>query len=143
MGGTPLPPARLVAAVAIGGAAGASIRAAGLAAFPPVAGGFPWATLVENVTGAFLLGALLTVLRHRWPASRYVRPLLGTGLLGAYTTFSSFAVELSLLLAERSWAVAGLYATATVVVGLAAAFLGVSAGRRRPLARDPRAVRQP
>lgn len=133
----------MVAAVAVGGAAGASLRAAGLAAFPTAAGGFPWATLVENVTGAFLLGALLSVLRHRRPASRYMHPLLGTGLLGAYTTFSSFAVELSLLLAARSWAVAGLYATATVVVGLAAALLGGSAGRRRPLARDPNAVRLP
>lgn len=134
----------MVAAVAIGGAAGASIRAAGVAAFPTAAGGFPWATLVENVTGAFLLGALLTVLQHHRPASRYGRALLGTGLLGAYTTFSTFAVELSLLLAARSWAVAGLYATATVVVGLAAAFLGASAGRWRPLgARGRRGVEQP
>lgn len=133
----------MIVAVAVGGAAGALIRAAGLAAFPTAAEGFPWATLVENVTGAFLLGALLTMLVHRWPTTRYARPLLGTGLLGAYTTFSSFVVELGLLLASRSWAVAGLYATATVVVGLGAASLGVAAGGRWPLARAPQAGRQP
>lgn len=120
----------MVAAVAAGGALGASLRAAVLAAFPSAEGGFPVATFVENVTGAFLLAALLTLLAGRWPTNRYATPLLGTGLLGAYTTFSSFAVELGVLLAAGWWRVALGYAVATMVVGVAAAFLGVALTRR-------------
>lgn len=124
------PPWRMVAAVAAGGAAGASLRAVGLAAFPTAEGGFPVATFVENVTGAFLLGALLTLLASRWHTNRYAKPLLGTGLLGAYTTFSTFAIELALLLAGGWWVVALTYAAVTLVVGVAAVFVGVALARR-------------
>ncbi len=119
----------MVAAVALGGAAGAAIRSAGLAVFHTAPGGFPRATLVGNVTGAFLLGLLMTVLVRRWSRSRYTGPLLGTGLLGAFPSVSAFAVELSVLLRAGAWPVAGWYAGATMVLGLGAAGLGVIAGR--------------
>lgn len=116
--------------VAVGGAAGASIRVLALAALPTSTGGFPWATLAANGTGAFLLGLLLTVLHELGDARAYARPLLGTGLLGAYTTVSSVAVESGLMVRDGSWPLAGLYVAVTITAGLAAAFLGIAAARR-------------
>lgn len=131
MSGTHRPPAGSVALVAAGGALGALARAAQNAVWP-VAGRLPWATLAENVVGAFLLGWLLTVLTERLAARAWVRPLLGTGLLGSYTTYATVGVELRVLGAEGTVAAAVAYAAVTAVLGLAAAAAGIAAGRWRP-----------
>lgn len=120
----------MVLVVAVGGAAGASIRVLALAVLPTSPGGFPWATLAANGTGAFLLGHLLTVLHERGDARAYAQPLLGTGLLGAYTTVSGVAVESGLLVRDGWWVLAGLYLAVTITTGLLAVSLGIAAARR-------------
>ncbi|CAN5774100.1 hypothetical protein BH23ACT8_BH23ACT8_25580 [soil metagenome] len=126
-----LPPARSVGLVAAGGAVGALARTALAARFPAAAEALPWVTLVENVTGAFALGWLLTVLVERLPTDRWVRPLVATGLLGAYTTFGAVALELDLLVAAGRSDIAAAYLAATWGAGLAAGGLGVALGRWR------------
>jgi CrcB protein len=85
---------REVAAIFVGGFAGAVARAELAEALPYRVGQWPWATFLVNVVGAFLLGYFATRLQERLPVSAYRRPLLGTGLCGALTTFSTMQLEL-------------------------------------------------
>src|SRR5947209_15786208 len=85
---------RELAAIFVGGFAGAVARAELLEAIPHRVGSWPWATFIVNVVGAFMLGYFATRLQERLPVSAYRRPLLGTGLCGALTTFSTMQVEL-------------------------------------------------
>jgi CrcB protein len=90
--------------------------------------GFPVGTLVVNVVGSFLLGLLLAE-ANRWDVSDETRLVLGTGLCGALTTFSTFSVD-ALRLAERDqWALAGGYVVANLLLGFTAAGLGLYFGR--------------
>lgn len=131
-----LPPRRNLGYVALGGAVGALARVALAAWFPPQPGGFPWVTFVENVTGAFLLALVLTLLTERLALDPAVRLLLCTGALGAFTTYSTLAVEVDGLLRVGGAWLAVLYASTSVLLGLLAALLGVGLARRRP--RGPR-----
>ncbi|UOR02995.1 CrcB family protein [Leucobacter allii] len=123
-----------LAVVAVGGAAGSLARyGTGLLIGSPDAnGGFPFATLLVNVLGAFLLGALVEVVarrggeRGRW---RTARLLLGTGVLGGFTTYSLYAGDTARLLLEGRIGVALGYAAATLLAGAAASGLGILAGR--------------
>jgi fluoride exporter len=124
-----LPPWRSIVLVGVGGAVGALVRTSLSAAFPPAGGGMPWSTLAENVSGAFLLAWLLSALVERLPGVTWARPLLGTGLLGAYTTFATVGLELHLLVNGGHVGVAAGYLAVTWVTGLGAAFLGVVAAR--------------
>lgn len=93
----------------------------------PTADGWPWPTLAVNVSGAFLLALLLEWLTTPAPESsgrRRVRLLLGTGVLGGYTTYSTLAVETERLLAAGDLEMAAGYCAATLVVGLLAAVGG-------------------
>lgn len=90
---------------------------------------FPWGTLVINATGSFALGLLFALTAERGLLTEELRLPLGVGFLGAYTTFSTFALE-SLRLAENgSWALAFTNIAGSVVLGLAAVLLGIAAGR--------------
>ena len=122
--------ARELVAVAAGGFVGAIARAALIEAFPPAAGGWPWATFVANVVGAFVLG-WVTV---RLPRRTYHRPLLGTGFCGALTTFSTMQVELLQMLDRGRFGLALAYAGVSVVAGLLAVALATDLGRRGRLA---------
>lgn len=113
----------LAAAVFAGGFVGAVLRAALAEALPAEPGRWPWATFIVNIVGAFLLGYFTTRLQERLPLSTYRRPLLGTGLCGGLTTFSTVQVELLQMLDERDVALAAAYALASVVIG----FLAVAA----------------
>jgi CrcB protein len=114
---------RELLAIFAGGFAGAVARA-GLAEVLPAGGArWPWATLIVNVAGAFLLGYFATRLQERLPLSAYRRPLLGTGLCGALTTFSTMQLELLRMLDSGSIARAIGYAAASVALG----FLAVTA----------------
>lgn len=93
---------------------------------------FPWPTFTVNVSGAFALGLLLTLVIEIWPPSRYVRPFLAIGFLGAYTTFSTFMVESDLLVKDGAADIALLYVLASLVVGFVAVYLGIVTGRLWP-----------
>jgi CrcB protein len=88
---------------------------------------FPWATMVVNLSGCFAIGMLAELFEARFPVSPTVRIALLTGVLGGYTTFSSFAFETMELLREGEVGLAVLYALASVVVGLAAVWAGMRA----------------
>ncbi len=119
-----------LAPVFVGGALGATARVAFSAAFPIEPGSLPWPTMLENVLGAFLLALLATLLLRRSDADRRLRLLLGTGLLGSFTTYSTFAVELHLLFAASAPLVAVVYGAASLLAGLGAALAGVLLARR-------------
>lgn len=118
-----------VAAIAIGGCVGAVARYAVGQGLPTPAKGFPWATFVVNVSGSAALCCLLVVVVERLPRGHLARPLLGTGLIGAYTTFSTFSVEAVLLVRHGASPEAVLYVLTSLVAGLGAGFLGIVAAR--------------
>jgi len=123
---------REVGLVALGGAVGASARYGIAERFPTDAGRFPVTTLVINLAGAFALGLLLEVVATRFVDDRWVRPLVGIGVLGAFTTFSTFAVEVVELFRDDALVVATSYVTISLVAGVAAATLGLTAAGWRP-----------
>jgi CrcB protein len=115
---------------ALGGALGALTRWALMAAMRGSPGGWPWATLVINLTGCFLLGALFAVLAARSPEPSWARAFLGVGVLGGYTTYSTFAVEVVKLVDAGALPLAVGYVLLSVVGGVAAVALGAVAVRR-------------
>jgi CrcB protein len=128
--GAAVSPVLGVAAVGLGGAVGALARAGLAEVWPHSPDEWPWSTLVTNATGSALLGALLVVLARRFPRDRYARPLLGTGLLGGYTTFSTLSVDaVQLARFDRPGLAAG-YVTASIAAILVGCLLGVLLGRR-------------
>jgi CrcB protein len=116
--------------VALGGALGSLGRWSLGEALAGSESSFPWATFVENVSGSFALGVLVVALLERWPQSRYLRPFLGVGILGGFTTFSTYALDLRTLVADDRLAVAVTYVAGTMTAGLLAAWLGIVAARR-------------
>jgi CrcB protein len=116
-------------AVAAGGALGAIARYAVSRGLPTGSTGFPWSTFLVNVTGSAGLGILLTVIVERVPRGRLARPLLGTGVIGAYTTFSTFTVDAALLAHNGRTGTAAAYVAASFTAGLAAAVLAVAVAR--------------
>jgi CrcB protein len=114
----------------IGGAAGALARWAVELAVPSVAG-FPLATFLINLTGAFGLGLVGVLLLERLAPTRYLRPLLGIGFLGAYTTFSTMAIEGVRLLDDGRPQLAVGYWAATLLGGQMAGVWGMWLGRLR------------
>jgi fluoride exporter len=115
---------------ALGGALGALARWAAAEALRTAPGGWPWATLLVNVTGCLLLGVLVGVLAARPPEPTWARPFLAVGVLGGYTTYSTFAVEVVDLVDDGAVAVAAGYVLVSVAGGVAAVALGALAGRR-------------
>lgn len=124
---------RLVVVVAVGGAIGTLARY-GLSHAVPDRGGVPVATLLENLVGAFLLGLLLEALARSGPDTgrrRVARLGLGTGVLGGFTTYSTFALEVVDRLADGRGGLAVAYAVGSVVLGVVACTGGVLVGARR------------
>jgi CrcB protein len=125
---------RELAAIFVGGAIGALARYGVTRALPHDPGSWPWATFCVNVAGALTLGYLTTRLQERLPPSAYRRPLLGTGLCGALTTFSTVQVELLQMLDDGRGGLAAAYAAASIAAGvlaIAAATNVVRASRPR------------
>jgi fluoride exporter len=121
---------REVAAIFAGGAAGTLLRAALGEAFRHPAAAWPWPTFAVNIVAAFLLGYFVTRLQERLPLSSYRRPLLGTGLCGGLSTFSTMQVEIVQMLDAHAWGLAAGYAAASITAGYAAIHLATAIVRR-------------
>ncbi len=115
--------------VAAGGALGGAARWTISSAWPTPPGGFPWATFVENVVGCLLLAALLVVLLEVTRPHRYLRPFLGVGVLGGFTTFSAYTQDARALLLAGESGLAGLYLAGTLLAGLLATWAGLVLAR--------------
>jgi CrcB protein len=122
---------REVAAIFAGGALGALARH-GLAEWlgHPGDGGWPWATFVANLIACALLGWLVTRLQERLPLSAYKRPLIGTGICGGLSTFSTLEFEIHDMLDSGHAGLALAYAGASIAVGFAVVALASSLSRR-------------
>jgi CrcB protein len=122
--------ADVLVAVALGGALGAAGRYEAGLRWPVHAGQLPVTTLVVNTSGAFAIGLVLAILLARWPHHRYARPFLCVGVLGGWTTMSTLAVESGLLVRDGHALTAAAYVAVTLLAGVLATFVGVTAGRR-------------
>ncbi|MFJ8803063.1 fluoride efflux transporter CrcB [Streptomyces sp. NPDC102487] len=122
--------AAVVAAVAIGGALGAEARYGASRLWPQSTGGFPLTTFVVNVTGCALIGIVLAALGHMRAPARLLRPFLATGVLGGFTTFSTYAVDSQELIEEGHPGTALLNIAGTLAAALAAVTL-TAVGTRR------------
>lgn len=137
-----------LAAISAGGALGSVARWGLTELWPPEVGSISWATVAANLSGGFLLGAVMVLVLDVWPHTRLLRPFLGVGVLGGYTTFSTFALDTGgLLVAGEPLEVAG-YLAVTLVVGLLAVWFGGTLTRgyvvhRRTRGRAPTDHRAP
>lgn len=119
----------VIAAVAVGGAVGAAARYGASLLWPTGAGAFPWTTLMVNAVGCALMGVLMVLVTEVRPGHRLLRPFLGTGVLGGFTTFSAYAVDVQRLTAARQPLLALTYLAGTLLAALAAVW-GAAAGTR-------------
>jgi CrcB protein len=118
----------VIGVVAAGGSFGAAVRYAMVVAWPTPAGSFPWTIFVVNTLGCALIGVLMAVI-DVWPVHRLLRPMLGTGVLGGYTTFSTYAVDIHELVAADAAHIGLIYMAATPAAALAAVWAAVVATR--------------
>ncbi|MEV5987742.1 CrcB family protein [Streptomyces sp. NPDC052051] len=123
----------VVAVVALGGGIGAGARYGASLLWPTPTGGFPWTIFVVNLVGCAVIGVFMVVITDVWAAHRLVRPFFGTGVLGGFTTFSTYAVGVQELVSGDHPRIALAYLFATPVGALASVWLAV-AGARRVLA---------
>jgi CrcB protein len=119
----------MVGAVFAGGCLGGLARYEVTLAWPPSPHGFPWATFAINTSGAFGLALLLVLVNDVLPPTTYVRPLLGTGFCGAWTTFSSIVAASDQLVAHGDAVTGILYLIGSAGCGLMAATAGLVTGR--------------
>lgn len=115
--------------VALGGGLGAVARYGLGQLWPTLPGGFPWATFVVNGLGCLLIGVLMVLITELWPAHRLARPFLGVGVLGGFTTFSTYAVDIRILLQPGTVGTAFAYLAGTLIAALLAVIAGVWATR--------------
>ncbi|MBT2389852.1 fluoride efflux transporter CrcB [Streptomyces sp. ISL-1] len=120
----------VLAAIAAGGAAGTTARYAASVLWPAAPGAFPWATFWVNVLGCALIGVLMALVSEGGRSAHpLVRPFLGVGVLGGFTTFSTYALDFSDLLEREEADTAMAYAAGTVAGAMAAVWLAASATR--------------
>jgi CrcB protein len=125
---------REIAAIFAGGALGTLARAALSDAFPRSATSWPWPTFAVNIAACILLGYFVTRLQERLPLSSYRRPLLGTGLCGGLSTFSTMQVEIVKMLGAHAWGLAAGYTAASIAAGYTAIHLASALVRRARVA---------
>ncbi len=114
--------------VMVGGAIGAALRFA-LARALPFNGGWPWPTFIANVAGGLAMGLLAAWALKAGQAGEAMRLIIGVGLLGGFTTFSAYSLELAQMIERGQGMLAAGYATASVMLALLAVFAGLALGR--------------
>lgn len=119
----------VLSAVAAGGALGSVLRYGLTLLWPHPPGSFPWTTLLVNVVGCLLMGALMCLITEVGTAHRLVRPFLGVGVLGGFTTLSTHVLDTMHLVAAGRPGLAVTYVSVTVFGALLAVLLGVPATR--------------
>jgi CrcB protein len=119
-----------VAAVALGGGVGASARYGASLLWPTATGAFPWTTLAVNAIGCAVIGVFMVIITDVWAAHRLVRPFFGTGVLGGFTTFSTYAVDIQHLVNGRRTGTGLAYLGATLLAALAAVWIAATFTRR-------------
>jgi len=132
----------IAAVIAAGGALGGAARYGLNELWPTQPGGFPWSTFTENVLGCLLIGALLVYLLEVIAPHRYARPFLAIGVLGGFTTFSTYAAETAGLLRTGHSPLALIYLFGTLVVALVATWTGLTAARAAAGITHPRTRRR-
>ncbi|MEV0979417.1 fluoride efflux transporter CrcB [Streptomyces sp. NPDC049915] len=120
----------VVAVVALGGGCGAAARYGAGLAWPAAGGGFPWTTLWINITGCAVMGVFTVLITEALAAHKLVRPFFGTGVLGGFTTFSTYAVDVQQLIDHGHARTALVYLAATPLAALTAVWLAATATRR-------------
>lgn len=121
---------KLLALVAMGGALGASGRyLVGVAAVRLFGLGFPYGTFIVNILGALLMGMLIESLALRFSGSMELRSFIATGILGGFTTFSAFSLEVANMIERGEWSTAALYSCASVIFSVTALFAGLYLAR--------------
>ncbi|MEV0148349.1 MULTISPECIES: CrcB family protein [unclassified Nonomuraea] len=121
---------RVLAVIAAGGAIGAGARYGAALLWPTSATSFPWTTLGVNASGCLLIGVFLVALTEAWAAPMWVRPFFATGVLGGFTTFSTYCADIERLVTADRAGLALAYLAATVVAALVAVTAGAWATRR-------------
>jgi fluoride exporter len=117
---------RLILAIALGGAIGSVLRhSLSAEATRRLGFDFPYGILLVNVLGAFILGILAELFALRWQVGLEMRAFLTVGVLGGFTTFSAFSLELALMIERNTWGLAAFYILASVGLSVAALFLGL------------------
>lgn len=124
---------RELVAIFVGGALGGGLRTWLSDLAPAHQGQWPWVTFGVNLVGCLLLGYFVTRLAERLPVTAYRRPLLGTGVCGGLTTFSTFQLELVRMLDRGQLGLALLYTGASVIAGFTGVWLGTAIVRRAKL----------
>lgn len=119
----------VLAMISVGGALGALARYGIGVAFPAAASGFPWGTFAVNVAGSLLIGVLMVLVTEVWPDRRLIRPFVGVGVLGGFTTFSAYAVDIQRLLDADAAGTALAYLAGTLAAALAAVAVGLAVTR--------------
>ena len=116
--------------VAAGGAVGASLRhLTGMAALRLLGPGLPWGTFIVNVLGCFLMGVFIELIARRFDGSTELRLFVATGILGGYTTFSAFSLDFAALYERGAFVQAFGYVAISVVLSIAALFVGLWVAR--------------
>lgn len=116
--------------VAAGGAVGASLRhLTGLAAMRLLGVNFPWGTLAVNIVGSFAMGVFIELLARRFGASNELRLFVATGLLGGFTTFSAFSLDVAVLWERGAAGTAAGYVLVSVIGAILALFAGLWVAR--------------
>jgi fluoride exporter len=122
-------PWSVLGAISAGGVIGASARYGLQYAFPHSATGFPWATFAVNVAGCLLIGVLMVLVTQVFTGRPLLRPFLGVGVLGGFTTFSTYAVDIQQAIAAGAAGIGLAYLAGTLVAALIAVWFGTAAAQ--------------
>jgi CrcB protein len=115
--------------ISAGGVTGALARYGLAEAFPHSADRFAWATFGINISGCLFIGVLMVLVTDVWSTRRLLRPFVGTGVLGGYTTFSTYIIDIQQLLATGAARTALAYLASTLLAALAAVYAGITLTR--------------